>query len=291
MSKRKVFFKNNIDNEFFDLSNSPYYIENIEGVDGLSNIFSKTKGMFQDGNIISSKTIDSREIVITGIIKGTTTEEIQLRRKKLIKLFNLKSKGFLKYNYGGSTKQIEVEISKAHIFTKRISSKLQTYIVNLDAPNPFWQDISENKANVALWKGTFKFPLKIKQPGILMGYKEPSLIVNVLNNGDVPCGMIIEFRARGTLKNPYLFNVNTREYIKVNRTMTAGEKIIINTSYGKKRIESEVNGIKTNILNYFDLTSTFLQLDVGDNLFRYDAEENLSNLEVNIYYNQQYLGV
>ena len=40
-----------------------------------------------------------------------------------------------------------------------------------------------------------------------------------------------------------------------------------------------------------DLDSTFLKLEVGDNLFRYDAEENINNLEVNIYYNPNYLEV
>ena len=75
--------------------------------------------------------------------------------------------------------------------------------------------------------------------------------------------------------------------------MIAGEKISIDTNYSKKKIESNLNGVITNILNYIDLGGgdTFLQLDVGDNLFRYDADENLNNLEVSIYFNPQYLGV
>ncbi|APC79646.1 phage tail family protein [Clostridium botulinum] len=127
-----------------------------------------------------------------------------------------------------------------------------------------------------------------------MGHREPSLIVNVINNGHVKTGMIIEFRARGILKNPSLFNVNTREFIKINKEMVAGERFIINTNCGKKKIIQNLNGIETDILNYLDIVGggdTFLQLDVGDNLFRYNADSNLDNLEVNIYFSSQYLGV
>lgn len=126
-----------------------------------------------------------------------------------------------------------------------------------------------------------------------MGHREPSLIVNVLNNGQVKTGMIIEFFARGTLSNPSLFNVNTREFIKINKGMAAGEKFIRNTNVGKKKILQNLNCIGTDILNYLDIVGggdTFLQLDVGDNLFRYNADSNLDNLEINIYFSPQYLG-
>ena len=73
--------------------------------------------------------------------------------------------------------------------------------------------------------------------------------------------------------------------------MVAGEVIKVNTNIGSKKITKVLSGVETNILNYIDLNSVFLQLDVGDNLFRYDAEENLNNLEVSIYYNPYYLGV
>ena len=45
-----------------------------------------------------------------------------------------------------------------------------------------------------MWKGSFHFPKIIPaNKGIIMGYRQPSLIVNVNNIGDVPTGMRIEF--------------------------------------------------------------------------------------------------
>ena len=40
-----------------------------------------------------------------------------------------------------------------------------------------------------------------------------------------------------------------------------------------------------------DADSTFLLLDIGDNIFGYDADDGLSNLEVTVYFVQKYLGV
>ncbi|HEX3075966.1 MAG TPA: phage tail family protein, partial [Lachnospiraceae bacterium] len=120
------------------------------------------------------------------------------------------------------------------------------------------------------------------------------LIVNVYNKGDVETGMRIVFRAKGALTNPSLFNVETREFIKINKAMTAGEVITIDTNYGKKGITLRKNGVESNILNYIDIAgggNTFLQLAVGDNLLRYNADTGADNLEVDIYFDNRYLGV
>ena len=51
-----------------------------------------------------------------------------------------------------------------------------------------------------------------------MGYREPSLIVNTNNIGDVKTGMRIEFKALGTVVNPKLVNIETQDFIKINKT-------------------------------------------------------------------------
>jgi len=126
--------------------------------------------------------------------------------------------------------------------------------------------------------------------GIEMGYRSPSLIVNVNNPGDVPCGMRIVFSALGEVENPYLLNVNTQEYFKITKTMVAGEVITVTTHFGNKRVVDVLDGVTSTVLN-IDLESTFLQLETGDNLYRYYADDGIDNLECKIYYSPQYLGV
>ncbi|AUN05159.1 phage tail protein [Clostridium botulinum] len=255
---------------------------------GLKNTIYSSKGMGQDGSTCVGSTLDDRNIVIQGAI----TENKELNREKLLSIINPKLKSKLIYTDGNIKKYVECKVETAPVIPKENNPKFQmSFLCN----NPYWKDYIDSKVNIALWKGDFHFPLVIPvNKGITMGHREPSLIVNVLNNGQIETGMIIEFFARGTLKNPSLFNVNTREFIKINKGMVAGEKFIINTNYSKKKILQKLNGVTTDILNYLDIVGggdTFLQLDVGDNLFRYNADSNLDNLEVNIYFSPQYLGV
>ena len=73
--------------------------------------------------------------------------------------------------------------------------------------------------------------------------------------------------------------------------MTAGEEIVIDTIIGQKKIEGTLNGLTSNYFKYRDLDSEWLQLQVGTNLFRYDADQNIENLEVYIYFSNKYLEV
>lgn len=289
MNKKEKFIFENEKGQQIEFSIwSPFFLENIDGISGLKNTIYSNKGMGQDGSTCVGSTLDDRNIIIQGAI----TENKELNREKLLSIINPKLKSKLIYIDGNIRKYVECIVETAPIIPKENKPKFQ---ISLLCNNPYWKDYIDSKINIALWKGDFHFPLVIPQgKGITMGHREPSLIVNVLNNGQVETGMIIEFIARGTLSNPSLFNVNTREFIKINKGMVAGEKFIINTNYSKKKILQELNGVTTDILNYLDIEGggdTFLQLAVGDNLFRYNTDSNLDNLEVNIYFSPQYLGV
>lgn len=269
-------------------SNTSYNLINIDGIEKAEFELNTVFNSHYDGSVVLSKRLKNRFISITADYKGINKES---ERRKLISFFNPKNSGVLIISYGDIERAIEYEIEDFNCKLVNINDDL-IFTVDLLCPNPYLRNILESKINIALWKGRFKFPLIIpKDVGIIVGLREPSLIVNVNNTGDVKCGIIIEFKAKGSLRNPSLYNVNTREYIKINKEMVAGEVIKVNTNIGSKKITKVLSGVETNILNYIDLNSVFLQLDVGDNLFRYDAEENLNNLEVSIYYNPYYLGV
>ena len=63
--------------------------------------------------------------------------------------------------------------------------------------------------------------------------------------------------------------------------------------YSRKWIKpvSEEGLATIDAFRYLDVDSSYLQLAVGDNLFRYSADTNAENLEVSIYHNNLYLGV
>ena len=292
MRHEKVIYENDKGQRIEIAYSFPYFLQSINGTDGTNANITKVKGVGQDGTTITDVNLSDRELQIVGAIKGNSKGEIARYRAKLLQVFNPKTQGWLQYEYGDIKRRIRCQVENAPVFSKKNKSyKQQEFLVNLICPNPFWQDIVETKEEVAIWRPAFEFPLEIVEEGIEMGYREPSLIVNVFNSGDVACGMKIQFKALATVENPSLFNVNTREYFRVNKVMSAGEIITVTTHFQNKRVELNQNGVMSNAFNWIDLGSTFMQLEPGDNLLRYDADDGIDNLEVSIWHTPQYLGV
>ena len=286
---------NSIGDELEFTNSRPFLLQKFE--EGTNVKTYTSKGMSQDGENYLNNTLDTKDISFEIAILAENENELIAYKRKINKVFNPKvGEGWLVYK--DSVKEIKTKciINNLPVF-KHINLSNNFCLISLTANNPFWTDLLESKEEIALWIGSFSFSadgsdgLELVDGGIEFGYRAPSLIVNTNNTGDVECGMRIEFKALATLTNPSLLNVNTGEFIKVIKGMVVGEVISISTYFGAKRITSTLDGVTTNIFNYIDFNSTFLQLDVGDNLFRYDATTGIDNLEVSIYYNPQYLGV
>lgn len=135
-------------------------------------------------------------------------------------------------------------------------------------------------------------PLKIGGHGIIMGLRSPSAIATITNTGTLPCGFIITFQASGTVENPKIIDINTQEYIRLSHTMQAGEVIRISTLDNNKTVRQIIGEDSINAFNFLDFAnSTFLQLAVGINYLRYDADSGLDNLSVEFKFDPRYLEV
>ncbi len=272
----------------------PFFLNAIQGTDGSKAVLNTTKGVNQDGVAINNVSLEARNITIEGSIKGQSKEELANFRAELLQVFNPKIPGYLYYHYGSIVKRIRVQVEEAPVFEKVLENnfKHQKFLIFLLAPSPYWEDISEYASEIALWQGGFEFELEIDSiNGIEMGTRVSSLITTINNTGDVATDMTIIFKALGEVNKPSLLNINTREFIKVKEKLDAGDELIISTGFRKKKVLLKKNGLVENGFKYLDDESTFLQLEVGENVFRYDAEEGINNLEVTIHYPLKYLGV
>lgn len=286
---KKITYVNALGAELELTNSAPFRLQKFTQSENV-NIYN-TKGMSQDGKSYLGNSLDVMDITLEIAVMGKNEIEFINHKSKLNKIFNPKfGEGYLIYRDDIKERKVKCIINKLP-FLNNINSRAGMGLISLTANNPYWTDLLESREEIALWKGDFGFEFELVTGGIEMGHREASLIVNVLNSGDVECGMRVEFKALATLTNPSILNINTQEYIKINKTMVAGEIISVSTYFGSKKVESTLNGLTTNAFNYIDFNSTFLQLEVGDNLFRYNADTNLDNLEVNIYYQPQYLGV
>lgn len=264
----------------------PYFLQSIDGTGAVKHIISTFKAPNQDGGVFVSGSLDMRNLVIEGRIIADTIDKAYELRKGLLNTFNPKHKGRLIFK----DLSIPCIVEEAPVF-KADSHRTPAFFISLLCTSPYFETVDELTKLLAGWHPNFEFELEIPiEEGIEMGYREESLIIPVENVGSVPCGATFEFIAQGIVEDPMIIDVVTGKFIKLNRVMQVGEIITISTHFAKKKVMSSLEG-GSNAFSSLDEESDFLQLDVGTNLLRYDAERNLNNLEVNVYFRPQYLGV
>ena len=285
---KKLTFTNDTKSIIITNYELPYVLKSFNLDTEIDNVTSKTVN--QDGVHHINTNIGAGNAELSFVIVANNKNELESMKADIRQIFNHTSNIKCIYNNNINERIISLKIDSVPKFVE-IDDLCCECSIDLLAPSPYWQDLSESRNDIAKWQKAFKFPLMIPQEGVPVGYREPSLIVNVFNKGDVKADLKIEFRAKGSLSKPSLLNVNTKEFIKINKDMVAGEVITITTGYGNKKVIKYLNGITENIFNHLDLESTFLYLYQGDNLFRYDCESGLDNLEVTIYFTPKYLGV
>lgn len=267
----------------------PYILVSFDAGAPKSNLITTT-APGQDGKTVESQLLEERTPSITLAIHGDSVEDLYQRRRKLFAIFSPKLSGTLQYTNDAGTRAIPCIVDGEPTTKDRIGCG-QQILIQLFCPDPYWLDTEETKAAMALWMGDFEFPLEIPEDsGIELGHRMSNLIINAFNPGDVACGIRIEFTALATVVTPSLLNVNTRELMKVKRTMESGDKLIISTAFGNETVRLIHGGVETNAMNYIDIESDFLQLAPGDNLLRYDADSGIDNLECAIYYTPKYMG-
>lgn len=278
-----------------DMTLTPNYI--LKSVDwgpvpGTHHVY---KYVNQVGSSITNTSLDTRPITIEGWIVAASENEMTSLKRKLNSFVNPQESIDLFYSDYVITFSPDesVRYSINYAENNDVISKFQ---IKGTCPNPLFSSSAENYSAFVTTTPSFHFPLifssNLPDKGIVFGKRLASLIVNVVNNGSISVGMRIFFKANGTVVNPRLINVNTLEEFMISKTMTNEEEIEINTNIGEKKIRGRIgNDEYVNYYMYKDIDSTWLQLGLGDNLFRYDADEGLANLDVFVYFYNKYLEV
>lgn len=292
-----ITLKNTVTSAVLELDKvtTPYYVLDSATWGEVEGTHHSYKYVNQVGVYVTGTSLGTREVSVTGWIIADTEQQMTERKAMLNRFVNPQQLVELSYSKYRLKFLPNSSIAYSTTIAENNEVVCKFKIVGL-AADPLFKDDREDQVSAASTKAMFHFPLIINKteqdpPVILFGVREPSLIVNVYNSGAVSTGMRIVFKALGTLTGPSLINVYTQEYFKLNKTMYAGEMVEITTTIGEKKVIAHVNGVDLNYFKYRDLDSTWLQLDVGDNLFRYDAESGIDNLEVYIYFSNKYLEV
>lgn len=267
------------------LTQNPNYT--LVSVDGLApvkaNINTAVNANF-DGSTFKSSRLQNRNIVIMLAVEGA----VETNRIELYKFIKVKQKITVYVTNGTRDVYIEgyVENMQVGIFAEK-----QMVQISVICPNPYFSNANENHEDFSNIQGLFEFPFDIDENGISFSEIVTDAEVNVQNLGDVPTGMIIEFKAIGAVVDPAIYNTGTGQFMKLITTMSDGDVIQINTNKGEKGVLKISDGTVSNILNKLDPSSTWLELEPVDNIMMFTASAGAINLQCSVYHDFKYEGV
>lgn len=285
----------NSDELILDMVSTPEYV--LKSVDWgtIKGTHHSYKYVNQVGVTISGTSLETRPISIEGWIVASNPMRMSILKNKLNSFVNPQDAIDLYYNKY-MIRFIPDETVKYAVDKAENNDVFCKFSITGICPNPLFTNTDENISVFATTIPKFHFPLVMSidspEKGVIFGSRTESLIANIFNEGSVISGMRIVFKANGTVVNPKLVNVNTQENFILNKTMVAEEEIEVNTNIGEKNIKGRIGSSPySNYYMYKDIDSSWLQLEAGDNLFRYDADEGLENLEITVYYYNRFLEV
>lgn len=280
---RKFLYQNSKGEEIFFALDSVFILNNIKGISSNIIDIKSSYSIGQVGNTINYKHVKGKTLTINGAIKKDTEINREMLLNTVLPLDNAKLYCILD---NGDRYYLDVTPSTTPIIAN-VDHGAKFQLV-LNCPYPFWK---ETDAKLSLLNG---IQPRFRFLGNFSGTWQVATsilteFVNVKNNGNQSVGMEITLKADSTCSGFKIQNVQTLEYIYLDYEMQVGEEITITTGYNNKRIISDVNG---NIIRYLDLiNSVFLQLETGDNFFKFTAEVNEIGVEASIKYTTVKVGL
>lgn len=278
-----------------DMVSTPNFI--LKSVDWgtIKGTHNSYKYVNQVGETVSNTSLTMRHVIIEGWVVAQSENEMTTLKQKLNSFVNPQEEIDLFYSSYviRCLPDESVKYSVAYEENNDVFAKFQ---ISATCPNPLFADVNERQMAFVTTEPAFHFPLimspSLPDKGVVFGKREKNLIANVVNKGSLAVGMRIVFKANGTVVNPKLININTQEEFVVTKTLVSGEEVIVNTNIGEKSIKGKIgNSNLTNYYMYKLIDSAWLQLEVGDNLFRYDADEGVDNLDIFVYFTNRFLEV
>lgn len=277
----------------------------VTGLESSELDISTSDNALVDGASVDGKKIKPRPIHIEASFKSNKNNPEN--RANVIKFFNPKYTGKALITNMGVSRNIEYELEGWTFASVRNMDNKLKILVDLLCPDPYMLNVDNYGKNMANISALFAFPWRMlstrmtsgkldypdKARGMLLGgmtmdYRTLYREVVLANDGDVPTGVQIQFVAtRGPVTNPKITNTGTGQYMRVNVAMQQGDILLIDTNDRHQVIT--LNGV--NYYQHIDRKSEPFKLAVGDNYLEYDADENYTNLDVNLFYTPKYLGV
>lgn len=240
-----------------------------------------------DGDQINNAQAQPRPIVL--YLEPRAGKNVETVKRYILSYVKPKLKGTLHWVMDGKDITLTglVEAAEMPRFSDKCVMQISMY-----CSQPYWEDINYIVTRIKLIKDLHYFPIEqgglaFPAEGIPFGVYDTNRLLTYTNTGDVAVGVTISIVALDTVNNPILYNLTTGEYIGITDTMQAADEIIISTHKGNKTITK--NGV--NIIDRIKDGSKFLQIEVGDNEFKIDSDddEKSNNMYFTLNFKQRYV--
>lgn len=241
-----------------------------------------------DGNQFQHQRTGERNVVINMYINGDV-------EKNRLELYNYVQTGqYIKIYIDTDSRNVWIE---GYVETCEIDQfqRNTTCQISIICPEPYWKDLTESINTINSTQSTFYFPYFTVTAKPVSTYEQIQ-ILNLINQGNAVSGMTIELTARGTVINPIIYNRETREYIGLGNeekpyTMQSGDRVVITTHTNNKKAVLIRDAVETNIFNALIPGSSFLQVDVGENIFTFATSSGSEYLDIVFKHYSLYKGI
>lgn len=280
---------------------SGFIIKSISGLGPVKANVNFTELVTSDGAIDNSARLSYRNIVMNLIfIEKPTIEDTRLLAYKFFPIkrnitFTIETDRRICETTG------RIEKNDPSIFDKQEGCQ-----ISILCPYPYFYSAGENALEKTIFYGIeplfeFEFENESLDEDLLeFGDIKDKTDAVVYYEGDAEVGITILIHANGPVKGFRIYDINKRQILSIdddeleNLTgsgIIAGDEITINTVKSNKNIFLLRAGTLYNILNALGKPISWFQLSKGDNVFAYQAEEGLSNIEFQIENRILYEGV
>lgn len=264
-----------------------YQVLSIDGLNPPSAVINRSLYAGLDGAKFNSSKLNERNVVITLKLNGNP----ETARIELYRFF--RTKDFIRVFYENGTRNVYVdgyvETIECGLFTN--DERMQISII---CPNPYFHDFFEDIEETSKSAALFEFPFYINENNpIEFSTYSFNTVCNVFNGSESESGMIIQADFTSAVSDLIIRNTITAEQMEIVYGFVSGDRLTINTNRGSKSITLLREASEQNVFAAMTVTSTFLQLSPGDNVFAYLADNGQSDTNVHITYKhrQIYRGV
>lgn len=301
-------FGESVELELWHPEKSEIAVKSIDGLGPVTATVNMAAIANSDGGLFTSAFAGTRNIVMDLVFVGNDIESV---RRKTYLFFPLKSKVDISVKTDGGDYHTSgyIESNEPDIFSNQEGCS-----VSIVCESSYWMSGSSSSILESSNKGLFEFPFSSNIDGLVVNdvrYSDRGDIVfgeikdrtefNIYYDGGAETGITFTIRTYRGMKDIVITNDTVDEFLKITADsiptiigtdIIDGEEIIINTNVGERGITYvRSDGNQFDIINALDLSSTWLQLHSGRNVFNVSIDNVTGASYVSVDFIEQYQGV